>query len=65
MPIEVDGRVSFENIPGLVAMGADVLVAGSNSMFRANGSLIENFERIKRAISTGLTMRNKEGNDNG
>jgi ribulose-phosphate 3-epimerase len=31
--IEVDGNVSWENIPGMVAAGADILVVGTSSLF--------------------------------
>jgi ribulose-phosphate 3-epimerase len=31
--IEVDGNVSWENIPGMLAAGATVLVAGSSSLY--------------------------------
>lgn len=31
--IEVDGNVSWENIPAMVRAGADILVAGSSSIF--------------------------------
>jgi len=31
--IEVDGNVSWENIPAMIAAGADVLVAGTSSLF--------------------------------
>ena len=31
--IEVDGNVSWENIPRMVAAGADILVAGTSSLF--------------------------------
>lgn len=53
IPIEIDGRVSFENIPRLVAAGADILVLGSSSLFHKSGSLSENSGKIKKAISAG------------
>lgn len=31
--VEVDGNISWENIPRMVAAGADVLVAGTSSLF--------------------------------
>jgi ribulose-phosphate 3-epimerase len=57
IPIEIDGRVSFENIPQLVAAGADILVTGSSSLFHKDGTLSENLERTKRAIALGLEKR--------
>ena len=57
IPIEIDGRVSFENIPNLVAAGADILVAGSRSLFHKDGTLSENLKKIKKATSLGLAKR--------
>ena len=57
IPIEVDGRVSFQSIPGLVAAGADILVAGTSSLFHRNGSLAENYRQIARAVRAGLNAR--------
>lgn len=33
MPIEVDGNCSMENIPKMIAKGADIFVVGSSSVF--------------------------------
>ena len=55
--IMVDGNVSFENIPAMVAAGADVLVAGTSSWFNSGGTLQENVERTEQAIAAGLEMR--------
>jgi ribulose-phosphate 3-epimerase len=57
MPIEVDGNVSFEHIPKMIAHGADILVAGSSSLFDAEASQKENMSRIAALILTGLQMR--------
>jgi ribulose-phosphate 3-epimerase len=54
LPIEVDGNVSFENIPKMVAAGADILVGGSSSVFHKSGSRAENIQHIHQAISLGL-----------
>ena len=61
LPIEVDGNVSFENIPKMVGAGANILVAGSSSIFNRYGSRLENVERVREAISQGLQMRNQHG----
>lgn len=58
LPIEVDGNVSFENIPKMVGAGANILVAGSSSIFNRYGSLSENAECVREAISQGLRIRN-------
>ena len=61
LPIEDDGNVSFENIPKMVGAGANILVAGSSSIFNRYGSRLENVERVREAISQGLQMRNQHG----
>ena len=57
IPIMVDGNVSFEHIPNMVAAGADILVAGTSSWFDAGGSLTENVRKTEEAIIAGLKMR--------
>ncbi len=57
LPIEVDGNVSFENIPKMVAAGADILVGGTSSVFHKSGSRAENIQQIHQAISLGLAKR--------
>jgi ribulose-phosphate 3-epimerase len=44
--LEVDGNVSWENIPRMVQAGADVLVAGSSSLFEKGGDLRANLKRL-------------------
>ena len=61
LPIEVDGNVSFENIPKMVGAGANILVAGSSSIFNQYGSRLENVELVREAISQGLQIRNQHG----
>lgn len=57
LPIQVDGNVSFENIPAMVAAGANNLVAGTSSIFHASGSMRENLARMQQAIAAGLSQR--------
>lgn len=57
IPIEVDGNVSFENIPKMVAAGADILVGGTSSVFHKSGTRAENIQQIHQAISLGLDQR--------
>lgn len=57
LPIEVDGNVSFDNIPKMVAAGADILVGGTSSVFHKAGSRAENIQQIHQAISLGLAQR--------
>ncbi|WP_191567347.1 ribulose-phosphate 3-epimerase [Metabacillus idriensis] len=52
--IEVDGRVSLDTIPGLVKAGADILVAGTTSLFISSNSLDENKLLVEEAITKGL-----------
>jgi len=53
----VDGNVSFEHIPQMVAAGADILVAGTSSWFSSSGPLQENVRLTEVAISRGLESR--------
>ncbi|MDP0497657.1 MAG: ribulose-phosphate 3-epimerase [Verrucomicrobiota bacterium JB024] len=53
LPIQVDGNVSFANIPSMVAAGASNLVAGTSSIFNRDASWRENLVRIKSAIAEG------------
>ena len=52
--IQVDGRVSLDTIPKVVAAGADNLVAGSTSLFMAGQTLKENKKLLDASISEGL-----------
>lgn len=54
--IQVDGNVSFENIPRMVAAGADILVAGTSSLFHHGHSRAENHKQMQQAISQGRLM---------
>jgi ribulose-phosphate 3-epimerase len=48
--IEVDGNVSWENIPRMVEAGARVLVAGSSSLFDGTATLAENLHRLRSLL---------------
>lgn len=54
--IEVDGRVSLESIPSLVDAGADILVAGSTSLFVKGNSLAENKQIMEQRIAEGISL---------
>jgi ribulose-phosphate 3-epimerase len=55
--LQVDGNVSFDNIPAMVAAGADCLVAGTSSLFHPGAGLTENAVRLRKAIDEGLARR--------
>lgn len=57
IPIMVDGNVSFQNIPHMVAAGGDILVAGTSSWYNSEASMAENVRKTEAAIRTGLDMR--------
>ncbi|MDR3708783.1 MAG: ribulose-phosphate 3-epimerase [Capsulimonadaceae bacterium] len=59
VPIEADGNVSFEAIPDMVAAGANVLVAGTSSVFRAGGTYRENMATTHERIAAGLAAKSK------
>jgi len=48
--IEVDGNVSWENIPRMVEAGARVLVAGSSSLFDGKADLAQNLRRMRKLL---------------
>ncbi len=56
-PIQVDGNVSFENIPPMVAAGAANLVAGTSSIFHKDASMAENISKMKAGMTQGLIAR--------
>jgi len=49
--IEVDGNVSWDNIPAMVEAGANILVAGTSSLFSKEGSRKNNIERIMNLVA--------------
>jgi ribulose-phosphate 3-epimerase len=53
--ISVDGNVSFENIPEMVASGADLLVLGTSGLFRKEFTIPECMNMIHSAIDQGLS----------
>ncbi|MEZ6088165.1 MAG: ribulose-phosphate 3-epimerase [Pirellulaceae bacterium] len=55
-PIQVDGNVSFANIPEMVRAGAANLVAGTSSIFHRDASWSQNFVKIKTAVTEGLSL---------
>ena len=49
--IEVDGNVSTEKIPALVAAGADMLVAGTSCLFKKDVPLADSLRDLKKMIA--------------
>ena len=52
--IIIDGRVSFDIMPKLIEAGADVLVAGSKSIFRQGYSYADNYCEAQKVINNTL-----------
>jgi ribulose-phosphate 3-epimerase len=50
--LEVDGNVSWENIPAMVEAGADLLVAGSSSIFSRAQTRKESLERMRLLLGS-------------
>jgi ribulose-phosphate 3-epimerase len=48
--IEVDGNVSWQNIPGMIAAGAQVLVAGTSSVYERGQPLRNNLHRLLELV---------------
>ena len=55
--IAVDGNVSFQNIPSMVAAGADILVAGSSGLFRNDMPLESAWKHLNDYVAQGLEKR--------
>ena len=55
--ISVDGNVSLEHIPAMVAAGADILVGGSSGLFMPDGDLETSVKNIRKSIEIGLVDR--------
>lgn len=55
--IEVDGNVSFKNVPHMVGNGADILVTGTSSLFNPTVSLAQNMQHLRRVVEDGVKMR--------
>jgi len=60
IPIQVDGNVSFDNVPGMVAAGAANLVAGTSSLFAGGATMAENMRRLEASVEMGLSMRGEK-----
>jgi ribulose-phosphate 3-epimerase len=58
--IQVDGNVSFANIPRMVAAGARNLVAGTSSIYHRDASLTENRRKMRLAIEEGLQKKGED-----
>ncbi len=60
VPITVDGNVSFENVPAMVAAGADVLVCGTSSLFAKGDTYAGNARRTREAAAAGVSERRND-----
>ena len=59
IPIQVDGNVSFELILEMTAAGADILVAGTSSVYHKDGTLPENMQRTREIAGLGMARRKR------
>ena len=57
--IAVDGNVSLENIPKMVASGADTLVLGSSGLFIQGVTLDASLEKLHDVIKQGVEDRDE------
>lgn len=46
LPIEVDGNCSFENVPKMMASGAEIFVVGTSSVFKSGQTVKEGAEKL-------------------
>ena len=45
--IEVDGNVSWQNLPAMLEAGGEVFVAGTSSLFEKDGDLARDIEKFR------------------
>ena len=57
IPIEVDGNVSFQHIPDMVAAGGDILVCGTSSLYAKGCSMSDNAAKTRTLAAEGLARR--------
>jgi len=55
--IEADGNVSLTNIPRMISAGANVLVAGTSSLFAKSGTLEENYAAMRKVIEDTIASQ--------
>jgi ribulose-phosphate 3-epimerase len=55
--IQVDGNVSFQHIPAMVAAGATVLVGGTSSIFHKDYSVGEAIISVRELVKGSVTAR--------
>jgi len=53
LEVEVDGNVSWENLPRMREAGAQVFVAGTSSIFESGGDLRTNIHRFRSLLEGG------------
>lgn len=53
--IEVDGNVSWENIPPMLRAGGNVLVLGTSSVFNRTQSRADAYQQLKELITNALS----------
>ncbi|PTX95313.1 ribulose-phosphate 3-epimerase [Spartobacteria bacterium LR76] len=56
--IEVDGNVSWDNIPRMIDAGADILVVGTSSLFQKGLSREDAFTRLAQLVQPDLSAAN-------
>ncbi len=50
--IQVDGNVSFQNAPKMASAGADILVAGSSSVFHKDMTIAEGMKALRECLTS-------------
>ena len=53
LEIEVDGNVSWKNLPKMRDAGAQVFVAGTSSIFESGGDIQNNIRRFRSILESG------------
>lgn len=50
--IQIDGGVTFENVPRLLSSGASHVVCGSGTVFSPTGTVLQNLTKLEHALSS-------------
>ncbi|MEI6875574.1 MAG: ribulose-phosphate 3-epimerase [Spirochaetota bacterium] len=53
IPVEIDGNVSWENLPCMIRAGGEIFVTGSSSVFERGSRLADTLDRFRGILESG------------
>jgi ribulose-phosphate 3-epimerase len=54
--LEVDGNVSFDHIPAMIARGATMLVGGTSSVFAQNRTIVDAVAKVRALVQNNVAQ---------